>query len=283
MHLRQISQLTEMNEYSREAKSRGENIALVPTMGALHRGHLSLIEKAAQCAPRVVVSIYVNPTQFAPHEDFSAYPRPLLDDLTLLALYPVAVVFLPGDNHLYPPDFQTYVSNNKLARGFCGASRPQFFQGVCTIVLKLINIVNPDFIVFGRKDYQQYKVVEKMAADLHLSTTVIGAPLLRDHDGMALSSRNVYLTSSERQEARAISQGLFAAAALYQQGERRSHTLLEAARAQIKQHPQLVVEYLSLCHRDTLEECGELVAAPAILLCAVHQGNVRLIDNIELG
>lgn len=281
--MRQITQLTEMTDYYRSIDRLREKIALVPTMGALHRGHLSLVEEAARLAQRVVVSIFINPTQFAPHEDFNAYPRTLDEDLAKLADYPVDAVFTPTASQLYPHGYQTYVSNEGLGLGFCGIKRPTFFKGVCTVVLKLTNIVRPDFLIFGRKDFQQFKVVEQMIADLHVPTQVIGSPLVRDTDGLALSSRNVYLSSEQRRQALGISQGLFAAASLYQAGERRTQALLAAVKARIEQSPSPVIEYLAICQRDNLQEYSELVNSPAIILCAVQVGQVRLIDNIELG
>jgi pantoate--beta-alanine ligase len=272
-----------MSEYSRTLAQNHEKTALIPTMGALHRGHLSLITEARNYASRVLVSIYVNPTQFAPHEDFATYPRPLTDDLALLASHEVDAVFTPSSEELYPADFQTTVRNTNLSSSLCGIKRPHFFQGVCTVVLKLLNIVNPHYVIFGRKDFQQLRVIEQMVRDLHLRTRVLAAPLVREADGLALSSRNAYLQPQQREEALALSQGLFATARLYQEGERSPGALVSTAQRIIEQRGQLVVEYLSVCRRDNLEAFAGLITAPAILLAAVQLGQVRLIDNIDLG
>ena len=282
MDLPQIYQLSEMLEFCRKTRENRQTIALVPTMGALHQGHLSLVEHAAQLADRVVVSIFVNPTQFAPHEDFAAYPRTLGEDAAKLAQYPAVVIFAPQTSELYPSGFQTVVANEGLGLTLCAKRRPQLFRGVCTIIAKLCNITRADFLLFGRKDFQQLRVVEQMVADLNFPCTVVGSPLVRARDGVALSSRNVFLRQEQRQEARMISQGLWRARDLFQGGERRAQPLLAAVANAIAEAPGLAVEYLWLGRWDTLEECVEL-SVPGIILCAVHAGTVRLIDNIELG
>jgi pantoate--beta-alanine ligase len=274
--------------------ARGQNrtVGVVPTMGALHAGHLSLVEEARRRADLVVVTIFVNPTQFGPHEDFAKYPRDLQRDLALLASAEANIVFAPSVKEMYPPGEQTRVRVAELSEGLCGAHRPGHFEGVATIVAKLFNAVGSGVYLFGRKDYQQWRVIERLALDLMFPVTVVGCPVVREPDGLAMSSRNTYLSAAERTVAPRLAAGLAAAKQEYQAGERRVDTLLEAARAVIlpatSGGPSLQLEYLELRHSHTLApltaDGGRLpdeAREEWVLLAAARLGTTRLIDNIE--
>lgn len=257
------------------------SVAFVPTMGALHAGHISLVEQARSMADRVVASIFVNPTQFGPNEDFSKYPRTLQQDLELLEGKADAV-FLPTSAGMYPDGYQTYVINRTMSQGLCGASRVNHFEGVLTVVLKLFNIVRPDVAVFGKKDYQQWRLIETMAHDLNLRVRVIGGETVREPDGLALSSRNRYLSATERRTATRLSAGLFAARQLAAAGEKRPQALLDAFRLTALKDPGIELEYIELRRRKDLEPFAAKVDAPAVMLVAARVGTTRLIDNLEL-
>jgi len=202
--MRTIKTISEMQAFSGEARRSGKRIALVPTMGYLHEGHLSLMDKAAELAEVVVVSIFVNPTQFAPTEDFAAYPRDLERDSTRCERRGVHAIFSPDASEMYAPDASTWVVEERLSKGLCGLARPTHFRGVTTIVAKLFNAVLPDFAVFGQKDAQQAKVIQRMTRDLNFPVEIVVASIVREHDGLAMSSRNSYLSQAERQRALAI-------------------------------------------------------------------------------
>lgn len=270
-----------MRAWSRAQRAAGAKIAFVPTMGALHEGHLSLVQRATTEGDRVVVSIYVNPTQFAPHEDFDVYPRDLSGDLAKLAPFGVAAVFAPGD--LYdrgPGGGQTEVRVTELERPLCGVSRPHFFGGVATVVTKLFHIVEPDVAVFGRKDYQQWRIIQRMVRDLDLAIEIVGAPIVREPDGLAMSSRNLLLEPAHRAEAPAINQALEAARERAAAGERDLDRLLSTVRAAIEAAGGRV-DYVEGLDAETLQPVS---GATRLVLAAVAAwfGEVRLIDNREL-
>lgn len=261
-------------------RQRGEAIALVPTMGALHAGHLSLVDRAAQAARHVVVSIFVNPKQFAPHEDFGAYPRSEDADFAQLTQTPARLVFAPAAHEMYPPDHATTVSVGGPAQDLEGAFRPHFFSGVATVVAQLFGQTQPDVAVFGEKDFQQLLVIRRMVADLALPIQIIGAPTAREGDGLARSSRNVYLSAEERRIAPALYRALQDAALSVKAG--RSIAAAERAGAETLIEAGFAgVDYFTIRDGETLEPLGGL-KHPARALAAAKLGKTRLIDNIAI-
>ncbi|HID52695.1 MAG TPA: pantoate--beta-alanine ligase [Anaerolineae bacterium] len=251
----------------------------VPTMGFLHEGHLSLVRRAKAENERTAVSIYVNPTQFAPNEDLNSYPRDLERDLALLAAAGVDLVFTPSDDVMYPPGFQTMVTVNELSRPLEGSSRPTHFQGVATIVAKLFNIIQPTRAYFGQKDAQQTVVLRQMARDLNFNVEIIVCPIVREADGLALSSRNKYLTPQQRQAATILSRALNQAKNAYVNGERDGRILRQIMRETINAEPLARLDYVSAADPATLQELEE-VKEGVLLSTAVFFGKTRLIDNI---
>ncbi|MFD9942049.1 pantoate--beta-alanine ligase [Nonomuraea sp. NPDC059023] len=261
-------------------KARGEGrVALVPTMGALHEGHRALIREARALAPRVVVSIFVNPLQFGPSEDFSRYPRTLEADLDVCRAEGVRVVFTPAAEEIYHPDRQVSVSSGHMGTIVEGAVRPGHFDGVLTVVLKLFNLVQPDVAVFGQKDAQQLAMIRRMVADLDLPIEIAGIPTVREPDGLAMSSRNRYLSPDERRTALALSRALFAGAA--ESVESRPARIKAAARA-VLDGADLALDYLVLVDPATFAEVGETYTGEAVLAVAAKVGGTRLIDNAVL-
>jgi pantoate--beta-alanine ligase len=264
------------------ARKGGARIGFVPTMGALHAGHMSLVDACAQHGATLrVVSIFVNPLQFGPNEDFSRYPRTLDADLALCAQHGVDWVYVPSAERMYSEGFQTHVEVTKLTTRFEGAHRPTHFRGVTTVVTKLFTAVGPCVALFGRKDYQQWRVIARMVEDLHLPVEVIGAPIMREPDGLAMSSRNRYLEGETRTRAGAIAQGLRRAFDAYAGGERRPETLVALAREPVAGAFDSV-DYLEAAHPETLEPL-EGPSDRMVLLVAARIGTTRLIDNLELG
>ena len=262
--------------------AEGARVALVPTMGALHLGHLSLVRLARQMADRVVVSIFVNPTQFGPNEDFAKYPRTLVADLELLASLQVEAVFLPNAATMYPDGFQTFVQNQGMALTLDGQSRPGHFQGVLTVVMKLLNLVRPDVAIFGKKDYQQWRLIEKMVADLCLPYRIAAGETLREVDGLAMSSRNRFLGDLERTHATALYRGLAAAKAAYKSGERDAQKLTSACQKILETSQVVKIDYVELRSAATLAPLSDQVTEPCVLLVAAKLGTTRLIDNMEM-
>ncbi len=256
----------------------------VPTMGYLHEGHLSLVKRAADENDRVAVSIYVNPTQFAPHEDLASYPRDMEGDLALLADLDVDLVFTPDDSVIYPPGFQTFVTVNEVSKALEGASRPTHFQGVTTIVAKLFNIVQPTRAYFGQKDAQQAIVLRRMVLDLNFDLEMVICPIAREEDGLARSSRNKYLTAAQRQAATVLSRALKSAEAAYLHGERQGGKLREIMSGTIEGEVLARIDYVSAADPQTLAEL-DLIENGVLLSTAVFFGKTRLIDNIliEMG
>ena len=262
-----------------EARGQGLSVGLVPTMGALHPGHLSLVSAAREENGFVVVSIFVNPTQFGPHEDFDRYPRPLERDLALCRQLGVDLVFHPPTAEMYPPGFRTVVEVTGLQDGLCGASRPGHFRGVATVVLKLFNIAQPDRAYFGQKDAQQARIIRQMARDLNVPVEVRVCPIVREADGLALSSRNQYLEPDQRWHARALYQALLAARSLIDAGERDAAVVRQALADRIAATPGAVLDYAAVVDADTLEPCTR-VRGEVLLALAVKFGDTRLIDNL---
>lgn len=262
----------------REALKGATQVGLVPTMGYLHRGHLSLVERCRLENSVSVISIFVNPTQFGPNEDLAQYPRDLNRDLELLGPTGVDLVFAPDAQHMYPHGFSTWVEETRLSTGLCGASRPGHFKGVCTVVLKLFNLVNPNRAYFGEKDYQQLKVIQRMVRDLDLRLEVVGCPIVREDDGLAMSSRNVYLRGEERELALCLWRALSRAQEVVQRGETSAESILSSAMSAIPDDPRVKVDYVKLVHPETLEDLDR-VDHEGRLLMAVKVGSTRLIDN----
>ena len=258
------------------------SVGLVPTMGFLHEGHLSLVRAARRDNGRVVVSIFVNPTQFAPTEDLSQYPRDETRDLALLEGAGVDVVFAPTNEEMYPAGYATYVAVEELTQRLEGASRPTHFRGVTTVVLKLLNIVRPERAYFGQKDAQQLTVIRRMVRDLDLPIDVVGLPIVREPDGLAMSSRNVFLTIEQRPAALVLSQALRFAAACYGEGERDAAVIRARMQALIAAQPLATVDYVSIAAADTLDEVA-IIDAPVLVSLAARFGTTRLIDNLTLG
>lgn len=256
-------------------------VGFVPTMGALHEGHLELVRQARAACDRVIVSIFVNPTQFGPQEDFTRYPRDLARDHALLADTGCDLVFAPGPDDIYPAGFDTWVVPGAHADRLEGAIRPGHFRGVCTVVAKLFNLVEPHRAYFGRKDAQQLLVIRRMVADLAINVEVIGLPTVREADGLAMSSRNVYLSPAERNAATVLSRSLRHAETLWQQGERSANTIRETIQTMIAAEPLASIDYISIADAESLEELSTL-DNPALISLAVRFGNTRLIDNITL-
>ena len=267
-----------------DARRDGGTLALVPTMGALHAGHCALMKEAHNHGSTVAVTIFVNPTQFAPGEDLSAYPRQLETDVAACEDEKVALVFAPAEGEMYVEGESTRVAVAGITEGLCGASRPEHFEGVTTIVTKLLAIAGPCTAIFGRKDYQQLKVIERMVADLLLAVRVVGFAIVREADGMALSSRNRYLSADERTRALGIARGLSAAVRSFDAGERRQDVLVGLLRAEL-QNTGMRQDYVSVTHPDRLTPFpeGEVLPDRALLAVAAFMGKTRLIDNVVLG
>jgi pantoate--beta-alanine ligase len=273
--------IDELRKAVREIRNGGAGIGLVPTMGYLHEGHLSLVRKSRAENTATIVSIFVNPTQFGPNEDFDAYPRDLERDTRLLEKEGVDVAFCPAPGDLYTADHSTFVTEEAVSRDLCGASRPGHFRGVCTIVLKLFNIVGPDRAYFGEKDFQQLQVIRRMVRDLNLPVQIRGCPIVREPDGLALSSRNVYLSASERQAALALNLSLKKAREQFCSGEKSAAVLVESVRKELEKEETLRVEYVEL--RDAADlSLTSKVEKPVVLALAVRVGKTRLIDNTIL-
>ena len=265
------------------ARARGK-VVLVPTMGALHAGHADLIRRARKLAGKsgtVIVSIFVNPTQFGPKEDLSRYPRPFAADAKLCKTLGTDAILHPNPDEIYPEGFSTYVNEEQVSSGLCGASRPGHFRGVCTVVLKLFTICQPDLAVFGLKDYQQCSVIARMVRDLNIPVKLVFAPTIRESDGLALSSRNVYLSAEERAQAPALRRGLLSAQAAFGTGERSAAKLRRMVEKEIRKASLNSVDYVEVVDGESLAPTRTVKSGDTIAL-AVYFGRTRLIDNIQL-
>ena len=261
-------------------RTAGHKIILVPTMGALHKGHLSLVRLAKEIGDRVVVSIFVNPAQFAPNEDFDSYPRTFEGDLEKLSELDTDLVFAPPRNEVYPPDFSTHITVEGLSDGLCGTSRPHFFGGVATVVAKLLNQCRPDIAIFGDKDYQQLLVIRRMSRDLDLGVEIIGGPIVREGDGLAMSSRNAYLTADERRRAPELHETIEDIAQGLADGKS-TRPLLDKGHARLKE-AGFDVDYLEVRNAESLAPINGKVQEPARVFAAAMLGKTRLIDNIAV-
>lgn len=266
----------------RAARGSLGRLGFVPTMGALHEGHMSLVALASERCDAVAASIFVNPTQFAPHEDLAKYPRPIEADLAKLEAANVDLVFLPEPDEIYPTGFDTRIAVGAIADRLEGAIRPGHFSGVATVVAKLFNIVTPDMAFFGQKDVQQTRVIMQLVRDLDMPVEIVIGPTIRDADGLALSSRNIYLSATERREATALSRGLRAAEAAFAAGVRDAAALRSLAESPIRDTAGLI-DYISIADPDTLEEIEQVGAHGAVMSLAVRFGPTRLLDNVILG
>ncbi len=267
-----------MREVSRRARARGETLGFVPTMGYLHEGHLALVRQARRRSKLVVVSIFVNPTQFDRKDDLESYPRDVERDSVLLEREGVDVLFSPTVESMYPNDFSTAVEVRGLTSVLCGAQRPGHFRGVATVVAKLFNIVEPDLAFFGEKDFQQLSVIRRMVRDLNFGVEIVAVPTVREADGVAFSSRNARLTAQERVAARCLVRALERVEGAVCRGERQAPELVRIAREEIAAEPLARAEYISVCDLRTLEDVS-VVDGPALVALAVWVGNTRLIDN----
>ena len=276
-----ITDIEEMRLWAKSKRLEGAGLGLVPTMGFLHKGHLSLVELALKKADYVVVSIFVNPTQFGPGEDFNRYPRDLEEDAKKLEFMGAHVIFAPESAAMYPAGYSTYVAVDGVTEGLCGRSRPGHFRGVTTVVYKLFNIVMPDMAVFGQKDAQQLAVIRRMVRDLNMDIEIDAGPIIRENDGLAMSSRNRYLTEEERKQSAVLYRSLCAAEKLVKSGITNSHDIIKKVKEVIEKVPLAKIEYVEIVDIDDIKPVND-VSGGALLAVAVCFGTTRLIDNMIL-
>lgn len=281
MPMQTVTTVHDMQAWADAQRAAGRRIGFVPTMGYLHAGHISLVAEARRRSDVVVASIFVNPMQFGANEDLDRYPRDLDGDSRKLSEAGTEVLFLPTAGEMYPAGYQTAVTVEQLTQGLCGASRPTHFRGVTTVVAKLFNMVKPHVAVFGEKDFQQLTAIRRMATDLNFDIDIVGGPIVREADGLAMSSRNAYLTAPERQAALCLSQALASARGAVELGETDVLRIVAAARRVINDQPLARIDYATLVDAETLSEISEL-QRPALLALAVFLGKTRLIDNCIL-
>jgi pantoate--beta-alanine ligase len=273
-----IETIATMQEASERWRNNDEIIVLVPTMGFLHEGHLELLRVGREKGDKLIMSIFVNPTQFGPQEDYDKYPRDTEGDLEKARSKGVDAVFMPSAMEMYPDGFQTTVTVEKVTQYLCGRSRPGHFSGVTTVVAKLFNITKPHRAIFGEKDYQQLVVIRQMVRDLNMGIDIIGVPTVRERDGLAMSSRNSYLTPDERESALSLKKGMEMAGAMVAKGEKDSAKIIGAVRELILSHPFTEIDYVTICNSENLTDI-ETVEESALLALAVKVGRARLIDN----
>jgi len=276
-----ITTVKEMKAAVKAVKSRGETICLVPTMGYLHKGHTDLMRMGRNLADHLFISIFVNPTQFAPNEDLAKYPRDFERDRALCVEAGVECIFHPSPEEMYPAGYATYVNVEGITETLCGRSRPTHFRGVTTVVAKLFNICEPDVSVFGEKDYQQLAVIRRMVRDLDMGVRIVAHPTVREDDGLAMSSRNAYLSADQRTSALVLSRALAHAADLVLKGERDASKLRKAASEMIASTPGAIIDYVEIVHPDTLQFV-DFIDGSAVMALAVKFGTTRLIDNTVL-
>jgi pantoate--beta-alanine ligase len=274
-----INRRPRMASLTRKLRRENKTIGFVPTMGALHEGHLSLVAEARRMCDVVIVSIFVNPEQFGRGEDYEKYPRDLTADAALLTEYQVDYIFTPDTEEIYPEGFSTYVYVEALTETLEGISRPGHFRGVATVVTILFNTIRPDFAFFGQKDAQQVAVIKQLTRDLGFDTEIVALPVVREESGLAMSSRNAYLSDEERQKASIIFQALKKAKIAYREGERNAARLAEIVREKIQTEPLADVDYVAIVDNETLEPVERIEDRPTLLAVAVRFGKVRLIDN----
>jgi pantoate--beta-alanine ligase len=277
-----INSIAEMQSFSESLRGQSKKISFVPTMGYFHEGHLDLMREARKMADCLIVSIYVNPTQFGAKEDLSKYPRDFERDSKMARSVDVDVIFNPPDKEMYPENYQTYVNIEKVTRNLCGLSRPGHFRGVTTVCAKLFNIVKPHIAVFGKKDFQQFVTIKRMVSDLNIDLQIIGLATVREADGLAMSSRNVYLKENERPSALKLVASLRLAEKLYNAGERNSSVIIKEVTGLIKSAPYTDIDYIKICDSNTLEDVED-ISDEAVIALAVRVGTTRLIDNHVFG
>ncbi|MEO0529457.1 MAG: pantoate--beta-alanine ligase [Planctomycetota bacterium] len=276
-----LTEIDATRAWVRERQRGGETVGLVPTMGALHEGHLSLARAACEACDHAIATVFVNPTQFAPQEDYERYPRDLDQDTHRLGEIGVGAVFAPSVETMYPPGSGVTIDPGPSSKGFEGAIRPSHFAGVATVVAKLFGIAPADRAYFGQKDYQQTVVIRRMVADLNLAMEVVVCPTVREPDGLAMSSRNAYLSPSERKQALCLSRGLREAERRYADGERDASTLRDAVRSVVANETEVELQYVAVLRDGTMEEI-EVIEGPAVIAVAARVGSTRLIDNVRL-
>ena len=276
-----INSPLEMQQTALALRAAGQRLGVVPTMGFLHAGHLSLVKRARERSAVVILTLFVNPTQFGPQEDLAKYPRDFERDAAQCRAVGVDILFAPAAADMYAPNASIFVTEEKLSRGLCGAARPGHFRGVCTVVAKLFNLCLPHIAVFGEKDAQQIRILRRMVRDLNFPIEIVSAPIIREPDGLALSSRNIYLSPDERRQALVLRRALDEAERLFQAGTRAAATLKTALRNIIEQAPAAQIDYIEIVDNDTLEPVPTL-ANPALVALAVFIGKTRLIDNTVL-
>lgn len=276
-----LRNLNEMNEASKELRKKNISIGFIPTMGALHEGHLSLIRQARRDNDRVIVSIFLNPAQFGPNEDLSRYPKPIKQDIALCRKEGVDILFHPRAKDMYPADFKTVVTVEALSDVLCGAFRPGHFKGVATVVTKLFNIVQPDFAYFGQKDIQQAVIIKQMARDLNLPVKIKSMPVVRDKNGLALSSRNAYLRGNERNAARLLFQSLCLAQGAIKAGVKDSALIIRKIKSLVAKNKKVKLEYAALVDANNLRPIKR-ISGKTVIALAVWIGKTRLIDNMVI-
>lgn len=276
--MRIINSIKDIRDQVKDWKKDGLSVALVPTMGYLHEGHESLIKKASKENDKVVVSIFVNPMQFGINEDLSTYPRDINRDSHVCENNGASVIFNPSVEDMYERGFSTFVDMKNLTVGLCGQSRPTHFRGVCTVVNKLFNIVNPDKAYFGQKDAQQLAIIKQMVRDLNIAVEIIGCPIVREIDGLAKSSRNTYLSSEERKAATIINKSLKKAESLIEDGERDCKNIIEFIKSEISKESLAKIDYISIVDNETIKDV-HVIVGNSLIAVAVFIGNTRLIDN----
>ena len=276
-----IKNIAGMTAYADAARSRGEGVVLVPTMGFLHAGHVKLLEAGRSEGSVLVLSIFINPAQFGLKEDFKGYPRDMERDIKIARDAGVDAVFIPDAAQMYPEGYRTYLTVEGFSERLCGISRPGHFKGVATVVLKLFNIVRPNRAIFGKKDFQQFVIIKRLAADLNLGVEITGVDTVREADGLAMSSRNIYLSPAERLSARCIPRSLEAAKEAVSSGQRQSKAIIKKVKNIIETEALAAIEYVKICDPMTLEDAPR-VEQPALLAIAVRLGKTRLIDNALL-
>jgi pantoate--beta-alanine ligase len=279
--MRIIESIPEMQQASESWRSAGRQIALVPTMGYLHEGHLELMRAVRPRCDVLVISIFVNPTQFGPGEDFERYPRDLDRDIRLATETGVDIAFIPQVGEMYSEGYQTFVNVTEVTTPLCGRSRPAFFRGVTTVVTKLFNIVKPHLAIFGEKDFQQLVTIRRMTQDLNMDIQIIGHPIVREPDGLAMSSRNAYLTPEQRRKSTRLHRSLKEAEILVRKGENNCEAILKKVREVLAEGDDVRIDYVQLCDPTTLKEVDR-ISGPTLLAMAVHVGIARLIDNSVL-
>ncbi len=273
-----VETIDEVRKFIKEQKKQGKTVGLVPTMGYLHEGHASLVKKSVEMCDVTAVSVFVNPIQFAPNEDFEAYPRDFDRDAALLEECGADIVFHPAASELYADDFTTGVTMDVLSKTLCGKTRPIHFGGVCTVVSKLFNIVQPDMAFFGQKDAQQLAIIKRMVRDLNFDIKIVGCPIVREPDGLAKSSRNTYLSPEERKAALCLSESIAIGKKLYEEGVKNTETILAAMRAHIEEEPLAKIDYVDAVDAVDMQPAAS-IEKDTLFAMAVYIGKTRLIDN----